>query len=84
MKDNLNIIRGVAITPPIIGRITMGHVELRAGGNKEDKAIPKKDDFFSITTLVQNDDRDWTLHPLQEKVKGDSGKESTEEHLRTQ
>ena len=70
MKDNLNVIRGVAITPPVIGRITMGHVEFCTGGNKEDKAIPKKDDFFSVTTLVQNSDRDWNLHPLHEKLLG--------------
>src|SRR3974377_1065895 len=70
MKDKLNVIRGIAITSPVIGRITMGHVELRRGGDGKHKAIPMKDDFFSITTLVQNEDRSWKPHALQAKLTG--------------
>lgn len=60
---SLNLVKGVTLTPPTIGRITMGHTVL-----KGDKALPVKDDHFSITTLVQNKrDRSWEIHPLQAK-----------------
>ena len=61
------IVRGVTLTPPVIGRITMGHTVIRG-----DKALPVKDDHFSLTTLVQNkSDRTWEEHPLQKSfVKG--------------
>jgi len=56
------MIKGLAITPPIIGRISIGHVVERNG-----KRIPEKDDFFTITTQVQNRDG-WLAHPLQAKL----------------
>jgi hypothetical protein len=59
-----NVIRGIAITPPLLGRITLGHTELRGSGD-EVRGIPKKDDHFTITTLMQNADRSWEVHPLQ-------------------
>ncbi len=61
------IVRGVTLTPPVIGRITMGHTVVRG-----DKTLPVKDDHFSLTTLIQNkSDRSWEEHPLQKSfVKG--------------
>lgn len=56
------MIKGLAITPPTIGRIAIGHVVERNG-----KRIPEKDDFFTITTQVQNRDG-WLAHPLQAKL----------------
>lgn len=57
----LSVVKGITLTPPVIGRITMGHTVVRG-----DKAMPVKDDHFSLTTLVQNKtDRSWGTHPLQ-------------------
>lgn len=60
MSASISAIKGVTITPPVIGRIMMGHTEVRAGG----KCIPQKDDHFTVTTLVQKDDRSWESHPI--------------------
>lgn len=56
------MIKGLAITPPIIGRIAIGHVVEKNG-----KRLPEKDDFFTITTQIQNWEG-WILHPLQAKL----------------
>jgi len=56
------MIKGLAITPPIIGRISIGKVVERNG-----KRLPEKDDCFTITTQVQNRDG-WLLHPLHTKL----------------
>lgn len=55
---NLSVIRGITITPPLIGRITMGHTEVRGTGD-DSKGVPKKDDHFTVTTLCQKSDRSW-------------------------
>jgi hypothetical protein len=52
------MIKGLAITPPVIGRISIGRLV-----KKNDKWIPEKDDSFTLTTQVQNRDG-WMLHPL--------------------
>lgn len=56
------MIKGLAITPPTIGRIAIGHMAERNG-----KRLPEKDDFFSITTQVQTRDG-WLLHPLHTQL----------------
>lgn len=56
------MIKGLAITPPVIGRISIGKVVERNG-----KRLPEKDDSFTITTQVQNKDG-WLLHPLYQKL----------------
>lgn len=56
--------KGVAITPPVIGRISIGHVEVLPNGDE----IPHMDDHFKVTTLVQRDDRSWESHPIEQKV----------------
>jgi hypothetical protein len=63
----MKITKGSILTPPVIGRITAGHTELRNG-----KALPVKDDHFTLTSLVQDkDSRVWEAHPLQKTlVKG--------------
>jgi hypothetical protein len=62
--ENSNVVAGVTLAPPVVGRITMGHVAVRG-----DKAIPQKDDFFRITSLVQNKDRSWEAHPIEATVR---------------
>lgn len=56
------MIKGLAITPPVIGRISIGKVVEKNG-----KRLPEKDDCFTITTQVQNKDG-WLLHPLHAKL----------------
>lgn len=56
------MIKGLAITPPVIGRISIGKVVERNG-----KRLPEKDDSFTISTQVQNKDG-WLLHPLHQKL----------------
>jgi hypothetical protein len=56
------MIKGLAITPPVIGRISIGKIVERNG-----KRLPEKDDSFTITTQIQNRDG-WLLHPLHQKL----------------
>lgn len=57
------MIKGLAITPPILGRISIGKVVERNG-----KRLPEKDDQFTITTQVQTKDG-WVPHPLDEQLR---------------
>jgi hypothetical protein len=57
------MIKGLAITPPVIGRISIGKVVEKNG-----KRLPEKDDQFTITSLVQNKDG-WVLHPLDKAIR---------------
>ncbi len=61
------MLKGLAITPPVIGRISIGRVVERNG-----KRLPGKDDQFTLTSQVQNRDG-WLLHPLDDVLKKDSG-----------
>lgn len=63
------MLKGLAITPPIIGRISIGRVVEKNG-----KRLPEKDDQFTITTQVQNRDG-WILHPADSELrKANTGK----------
>lgn len=57
------MIKGLAITPPIIGRISIGRVVEKNG-----KRLPEKDDQFTITTQIQHKDG-WLLHPFDELLR---------------
>lgn len=57
------MIKGLAITPPILGRISIGKIV-----DKDGKRLPQKDDQFSITTQIQNKDG-WVKHPLDELLR---------------
>lgn len=61
------MLKGLAITPPVIGRISIGRVVERNG-----KRLPEKDDQFTLTSQVQNRDG-WVLHPLDEALKREAG-----------
>ena len=52
------MLKGLAITPPVIGRISIGKVVEKGG-----RRLPEKDDEFTITTQVQTKDG-WMLHPF--------------------
>jgi len=57
------MIKGLAITPPILGRISIGRVIEKNG-----KRLPEKDDQFTITSQIQNKDG-WIKHPLDEQLR---------------
>ncbi len=57
------MIKGLAITPPIVGRISIGRVVERNG-----QRLPAKDDQFTLTGQVQTKDG-WVLHPLDEQLR---------------
>ena len=61
------MLKGLAITPPVIGRISIGCVVERNG-----KRLPEKDDQFTLTSQVQNREG-WILHPLDEALRKDAG-----------
>lgn len=52
------MIKGLMMTPPVVGRISIGKVVERNG-----KRLPEKDDEFTITTQVQSRNG-WILHPM--------------------
>jgi len=60
------MLKGLTITPPVIGRISIGRVVEKNG-----KRLPEKDDQFSITTQVQSRDG-WALHPLDQSLRKDA------------
>jgi len=71
-QSTLKINKGVTITPPAVGRIMMGHTEVRQSKTDgETRALPVKDDHFTITTLVQNPDRTWQRHPIEQAIARD-------------
>ena len=57
------MIKGLAITPPVVGRISIGRMVEKAG-----KRLPEKDDQFTLTTQVQNKDG-WITHPYDETLR---------------
>lgn len=57
------MIKGLAITPPILGRISIGRVVEKNG-----KRLPEKDDQFTITSQVQSREG-WVNHPLDEELR---------------
>ncbi|CAA0097943.1 Uncharacterised protein [BD1-7 clade bacterium] len=60
------MIKGLAITPPLLGRISIGKVV-----EKDGKRLPQKDDQFTVTSQIQNNG-EWLLHPLDETLRQNS------------
>lgn len=61
------MLKGLAITPPVLGRISIGKVVEKNG-----KRLPEKDDQFTITSQVQGKDG-WLPHPLDERLRKEQG-----------
>ncbi len=61
------MLKGLALTPPIVGRITIGKVVEKNG-----KRLPEKDDEFTITSQVQSKDG-WIAHPLDDRLRKAAG-----------
>ncbi len=67
------MIKGLSITPPVLGRISIGRVVERNG-----KRLPEKDDQFTITSQIQTKEG-WRAYPLDEALR----KSSPNEKLRS-
>lgn len=63
------MIKGLAITPPVVGRISIGKVVEKNGAR-----LPVKDDQFTITTQIQGKDG-WYLHPKDKELRESSANE---------
>lgn len=61
------MLKGFAITPPVVGRISIGRVVERNG-----MRLPAKDDQFTLTSQIQNREG-WLLHPLDEALRQQAG-----------
>ncbi|MGM0984673.1 MAG: hydrolase or metal-binding protein [Pseudomonadota bacterium] len=59
------MLKGLAITPPILGRIAIGKVIEHNG-----KRLPHKDDQFTITSQLQTKEG-WIRHPLDEQLRSE-------------
>ncbi|CAM5554128.1 hypothetical protein ECAE60S_04433 [Eoetvoesiella caeni] len=57
------MIKGLSITPPVLGRISIGRVVERNG-----KRLPEKDDQFTVTSQIQTKEG-WIMHPLDETLR---------------
>lgn len=57
------MLKGLAITPPVLGRISIGKIIEKNG-----KRLPEKDDQFTITSQVQGKGG-WLLHPLNDDLR---------------
>ena len=56
-------ILGLAITPPLLGRISIGHV-----AEKNGKRLPVKDDQITVTTQFQIN-KQWVKHPIDTELR---------------
>ncbi|WP_234774742.1 hydrolase or metal-binding protein [Paraburkholderia tropica] len=61
------MLKGFAITPPVVGRVSIGRVVEKNG-----KRLPEKSDEFQITTQVQQRG-EWVLHPFDEALRKAGG-----------
>lgn len=57
------MLKGLVLTPPVIGRISIGQVV-----EKDGKRLPQKDDQFTITTQIQTREG-WKKHPLDKQLR---------------
>ena len=61
------MLKGLTITPPVLGRISIGKIVEKNG-----KRLPEKDDQFTITSQVQGKDG-WLPHPLDDGFRQQQG-----------
>lgn len=61
------MLKGLALTPPVVGRISIGKVVEKNG-----MRLPEKDDEFTVTSQVQNRDG-WVNHPVDQTLRSAPG-----------
>lgn len=57
------MLKGLALTPPVVGRISIGKVVEKNG-----MRLPEKDDEFTVTSQVQNKEG-WVNHPVDQNLR---------------
>lgn len=57
------MLKGLALTPPVLGRISIGRMVEKLG-----KRLPEMDDEFTITTQVHGRDG-WIPHPIDRTLR---------------
>jgi hypothetical protein len=67
LNKGTTMLKGLALTPPVLGRISIGKVVEKNG-----KRLPEKDDEFTITSQVQTKDG-WVNHPMDETLRKTAG-----------
>ncbi len=65
------MLKGLALTPPAIGRISIGKLV-----HKHGRRLPEKDDEFTITSQVQHPEG-WILHPADAQLRQAANSNST-------
>ena len=71
------MLKGLAITPPTLGRISIGKVVTNSNGQR----LPQKDDEFTITSLVK-EKGEWVDHPLDAALRSALLEGNTKKKLR--
>lgn len=61
------MLKGLALTPPVVGRISIGKIVEKNGHR-----LPEKDDEFTVTSQVQNKDG-WVNHPVDQTLRTTPG-----------
>jgi hypothetical protein len=61
------MLKGLALTPPVVGRISIGKMVEKNG-----KRLPEKDDEFTVTSQVQTKEG-WVNHPVDESLRKSAG-----------
>ena len=61
------MLKGLALSPPVIGRIAIGRVVEKNG-----RRLPEKDDEFTLTSQVQNKEG-WVPHPVDAQLRKEPG-----------
>ena len=61
------MLKGLALTPPVVGRIAIGRVVEKNG-----RRLPEKDDEFTLTSQVQNKEG-WVAHPVDAQLRKEPG-----------
>ena len=61
------MLKGLALTPPVVGRIAIGRVVEKNG-----RRLPEKDDEFTLTSQVQNKEG-WVPHPVDAQLRKEPG-----------
>ena len=61
------MLKGLALTPPVIGRISIGRIVEKNG-----RRMPEQDEGFTITSQVQTWEG-WEIHPADQALRKDPG-----------
>lgn len=69
MNSKSVAIKGLMLTPPLLGRISIGHIETNGKGQR----VPVRDNHFTITAQAKRQG-EWITHPLHNELLKSHGK----------